>query len=259
MPNPHSGAETDDLAIIHRIHTASSWSDALAARNEILLKYRGAARAVALRTVPLFQRRFFDDAEQEACCGLIESSVRFDPLRGVPFRAFAYRAMVNRVRDFLRLHANAVQSERLAKGLSKMRRFVREEDREIDETTDQQFSIGTGLPVRTVRQTRPWLAPGLPLDRGDCLTEYEIEPSLQTDSTASALFHYERADVAAKVRALVAALDSRDRHLVTRVFGLDGEEPATIAHATAALGVSAQRGSVRLRRALRILRAQWQD
>lgn len=70
-------------------------------REQIFTRYRGLARNIALRQLRARPRNGIElnDMEQFAYEGLLAAIDRFDPLRGIPFGAFARRRIVGSIAD----------------------------------------------------------------------------------------------------------------------------------------------------------------
>ncbi|WHU04992.1 sigma-70 family RNA polymerase sigma factor [Sphingomonas sp. NIBR02145] len=70
-------------------------------REQIFTRYRGLARSIALRQLRVRPRNGIElrDMEQFAYEGLLVAIDRFDPLRGIPFGAFARRRIIGSIAD----------------------------------------------------------------------------------------------------------------------------------------------------------------
>lgn len=84
-------------------------------REAIFMRYRGLARSIARRSLQA-RGPDADDAEHSAYEGLLQAIDRFDPLRGVPFGAFARRRILGSMTD-----GAAQQSEVAAQAVQRSR------------------------------------------------------------------------------------------------------------------------------------------
>lgn len=249
----HPQSLLEDIELVTEIRHAPSLEHAFAARNRLTIKYHLMAKAVAARHVPRSLSRFREDAEQEAACALLEMAARYPMDCSVPFHAYAYGAMVNRVRGYLRYHSQHACGERLGRNCGKIRRFAEDSQSDLEALPDSVIAAGTGLSCTAVRSARPWVKAPVGLDLpGSSAVESELVGHGECVRDRACL-----SDDSSQLRALLVGLDPVDRYLVCRVYGLDGEGGASVSEAAAAAGFSGQRGSVRIGRALQQLRRRW--
>ncbi len=254
----------EDSALREQFRAADSIQAAYQIRNALVLRHVDLAADVVRSVVPPALRTHAADARQEACCALVElaASTRPVPQHGPAFRAYLAGAMANRMRAYLARHANPVSGEYPGRRLHRIRRYLRQNGFEAELVSDAQIARGTGLSQVTVRRLRPWLEANVPfhtLDEGgdEPRTRWKFQTEGEGDSSPGA--QAESGDQYAQLQELLSTLHWKDQHLIRRVFGLDGGGPASIPEAVAALGISRQRGRMRLRRALAQLRAAWRD
>lgn len=95
-----------DLVLVPPRVEASLWrrfrfERELRCREQIFSRYRGLARSIAARQLGVRPRNGIErgDMEQFAYEGLLIAIDRFDPLRGIPFGAFARRRIIGSITD----------------------------------------------------------------------------------------------------------------------------------------------------------------
>jgi RNA polymerase sigma-B factor len=115
------GALTD-LELVTRFRSIGDRS----ARDELVLRHAGLARAVAAR----YRGRGlpFEDIAQTAQVGLIQAVDRFDPTRGIPLEAYARRTIEGEILHMFRDQGWAV---RMPRGLQEMSIRVRRTGEEL--------------------------------------------------------------------------------------------------------------------------------
>jgi RNA polymerase sigma-B factor len=96
-----------------------------AAREQLILRYTGLARAIARR----FARRgmAYDDILQSGYLGLIQAVDRYDPSRGVPLQAYAARTIEGEIMHLFRDRGWAVRVPRPLQELSRSLAVVSEQ------------------------------------------------------------------------------------------------------------------------------------
>jgi RNA polymerase primary sigma factor len=196
---------------------------------KIAMRYRGLGLPV-------------DDLVQEGSIGLLEAIDRYDPSKQKDFEAFARfrirRAMRNALTDqarLVRLPQQMVERQRM---LAKQEaRFAAANGRA---PTSLELAATTGLKLRSVLDARRAAIAPVSLDRvaapdGSTLETLVADTSARNpeDETLSS----ERARL---VRSAVRDLPPRHRRVVTRRFGLAGEETAIVSIAKE-LGLSERR------------------
>jgi RNA polymerase sigma-B factor len=99
--------------------------DDSAAREALILRYSGLARAIARR----FARRgmAYDDILQSGYLGLIQAVDRYDPSRGVPLQAYAARTIEGEIMHLFRDRGWAVRVPRPLQELSRSLAVVSEQ------------------------------------------------------------------------------------------------------------------------------------
>jgi RNA polymerase primary sigma factor len=170
----------------------------------------------------------FDDLVQEGSLGLLDAFVRYDPGRGVDFERFARFRVRRAIRNALTQRARLV---RLPKQIVERRRALDRVEAGIAlaagrPLTPAQLSAASALPVAAVVRAREAAITPVPLDgptgfTGIGLTERLVDVSAADPETSAIA-----ADEARRLREAVRHLDSRQREIVSRHFGLSRpEEP----------------------------------
>jgi RNA polymerase primary sigma factor len=182
---------------------------------------------------------------QEGVVGLLRALQRFDPELGVSLWAYASwwvrQAMQQLVSEMAR---PIVLSDRALRQLARIRaaerRFAQEHGRE---PTLRELADSTGFSLEHVeslacaaRRPRPLEGPvGGESDDGVVLVERLADPRAEDE--------YERVPTriaSTQLPTLLGALDDRERAIVCKRFGLDGEM-RTLREVAESLGVSAER------------------
>lgn len=197
-----------------------------------------------------------EDLIQEGNLGLIEAVDRFDPGRGCRFNTYALlwiRGAVMRAAN--RLRAVMAVPERMAQTAARLRR---EEDvlaqELLRQPTSDEVAGRVGLSPERVEEARAVLRPAGSLDSPDSEdgrppVEWLVSPDEpQVDDLL----------VRAALREAVAQgmdrLTPREREVVRLRYGLDTDEPRSLAEVGRALSISRQRARELEQSALRRLR-----
>jgi len=197
---------------------------------------------------------------QQGVVGLLEALKRYDPSLGTPFWAYAswwVRQAMQQVTS--ELDGPIVLSDRARRSLSRLaaarRAYLQEQRRE---PTRRELAAAAELDVGHVESLLAANSPARALeerigdgDDGLCLGDQLADPRADDE--------FERVSRRAApkgVPALLALLSDRERLVVSRHFGLDGES-RTLRGIAADLGVSAERVRQIEERALEVLRTAW--
>jgi RNA polymerase primary sigma factor len=197
---------------------------------------------------------------QQGVVGLLEALKRYDPSLGTPFWAYAswwVRQAMQQVTS--ELDGPIVLSDRARRALSRLtaaRRACLQEHRR--EPTRTELAAEAELDVGHVESLLAANSPARALeerigdgDDGLCLGDLLADPRAEDE--------FERVSRRAApkgVPALLAMLSDRERLVVSRRFGLDGEA-RTLRDIAGDLGVSAERVRQIEERALETLRTAW--
>jgi RNA polymerase primary sigma factor len=173
----------------------------------------------------------FDDLVQEGALGLLDAIDRYDPSRGTEFEAFARFRVRRAIRNALTEQARLV---RLPKQVVERRRMLaRMQARLTSETgrtpTLAELTAATGLSPVAILEARRAAIAAISLD-APAAHDRSSFANLIADSTAP---DPEREAISAEearlVRDAVVRLEPRSREIVSRHYGLDGEETAVAA------------------------------
>ena len=197
---------------------------------------------------------------QQGVVGLLEALKRYDPSLGTPFWAYAswwVRQAMQQVTS--ELDGPIVLSDRARRSLSRVaaarRAYLQEQRRE---PTRRELATAAELDVGHVESLLAANSPARALeerigdgDDGLCLGDLLADPGAEDE------FEQVSTHAAAKgVPALLAQLSDRERLVVSRRFGLDGEV-RTLRDIAGDIGVSAERVRQIEQRALETLRTAW--
>jgi RNA polymerase primary sigma factor len=222
-------------------------------RECLVAAYLPVVRAIAFR-----YRAFglpLDDLVQEGSLGLLEAIDHFEPERGTDFESYARFRVRRAIRNALTEQSRLI---RLPKQIVERRRAIERAEAGIKTATGRtptlvELAAATGLSPAAVIATRsagttPVSLDQAVLDDGSTL-EVLIADASARDPEAETVQH----EQVQEVDHAVSTLPARQREIVTRHFGLDGEAEQ-IADVAAALHVSQQRARAIERDALYALR-----
>ncbi|MCC7495707.1 MAG: RNA polymerase sigma factor RpoD/SigA [Fimbriimonadaceae bacterium] len=197
-----------------------------------------------------------EDLIQEGNLGLIEAVDRFDPKRGCRFNTYALLWIRGAVlRAATRLRPLMPVPERLAQAASRMRREEDVLSQELQrQPTADEVADRVGLTPERVEETRFLLRRPTSLDTPDSEDGRSPEEWLVADCNpemSAALAHQDLA------RAICEGLDlltPREREVLRLRFGLDTDDPRSLAEVGRVLDISRQRARELEQSALRRLR-----
>ncbi len=213
-----------------------------------------------LRLVVTIARRYLGrghslmDLVEEGNLGLIKAAARFDPERGFRFSTYASwwikqsitRGMANQSRT-LRVPVHIFQL---------INRFIREEDTFQGRTpSDEEIAARLGISVKKARLVRK-LITGIrgdePLISAEALQKLAADAYYRNthspeETVTMQLEHQHMLDLVEK------HLSEREQAILTMRYGLDGDEPKTLAEVGEIIGVSRERVRQLEKRALQKL------
>jgi RNA polymerase primary sigma factor len=222
------------------------------ARERLVVAHLDLVRATASRYRGLGMP--FDDLVQEGLLGLLDAVDRYDESRGVAFETFARFRIRRAIRNALTDQARLV---RLPKQVVERRRLLESLEGRLTTATGRapsatELAAASGLPVAAVleAQAAPTTATSLdaPLRSSGSPAETLIPDAEARDPEREAL----EAEEARLLHEAVDRLAPRQREIVTRHFGLEGEA-AAVAAVAADLHLSERRTRTIEQEALRHL------
>jgi RNA polymerase sigma factor (sigma-70 family) len=196
----------------------------------------------------------FDDLVQEGLLGVLDAIDRYDPSRGVAFETFARFRVRRAIRNALTEQARLV---RLPKRIVERRRLLESLEARLTAATGRtptaaELADVSGLAVGRVReaQAAPIRPTSLdaPVGASGSPVETSIWDTRARDPEREAL----KAEETRLLHQAVERLSRRQREVITRHFGLEGEE-AAVAAVAADLHLSERRARTIEQDALRHL------
>lgn len=207
-----------------------------------------------LRLVAAVARRYsrgsrsLEELINEGNVGLLRAARRFDPDRGVRFATYAIwwirqavLAALAREARIVRVPASRVATAR------RVKRAAREIHRRDGRAGRADEIAGDlGLSVATVREAASWGAHDVSLDAPLAVGAGSLLEMLPDPDVADPASHVEREAVTGFVSEHVRRLPEGESFVIRAFYGLDGEEPRSLAAIGSDLGISRDRaGSLR--------------
>jgi RNA polymerase primary sigma factor len=239
---------SEELQLARRIERGDTAAkDEMVARNlrlvySLALRYRG--RGVLL-----------EDLVQEGVIGLVRAVERFDHRRGLRFSTYAAWWIRRSLRDAL----DAADTIRIPSAARQQLAAIRQARSELRRSgrggaTTDDVARRAGLSVRTVRalETAPYVSASLdePVRDGTTLLAELIADDAAQDGSRVV----EEGETRGQLWSMLRALPARQRELLLRRYGLQGDEPQSHEEIGAWLGVGEERSRQIERQALHWLR-----
>lgn len=197
-----------------------------------------------------------EDLIQEGNLGLIEAVDRFDPSRGCRFNTYALLWIRGAVlRASTRLRALMPVPERMAQAASRMRREEDQLAQELmREPTADEIADRVGLTTERVEETKHLLRQPSSLDAPESDDRRPTEEWLLSSDDPHADMLLIQSDLRRVVNESLLQLTPREREVLRLRFGLDTDDPRSLAEVGRALDISRQRARELEQSALRRLR-----
>jgi len=206
-------------------------------REQIFTRYRGLARSIAVRQLNGRPRNGIEqgDMEQFAYEGLLHAIDRFDPLKGVPFGAFARRRIIGSIAD------GAARMTEIDAQYGYRRRVENERARSIG------IDAAAADPLRALAELATSLAIGLMLEGTNL-----VEPANGADHRPNAYESLAWRELQALIAREIGRLPDREAVIVRQHY----ENGIGFTHIAQLLGLSKGRVSQLHASALAKLRAR---
>lgn len=206
-------------------------------REQIFTRYRGLARSIAVRQLNGRPRNGIEqgDVEQFAYEGLLHAIDRFDPLKGIPFGAFARRRIMGSIAD------GASRMTEIDAQYSYRRRVENERARSIG------VDAAAADPLRALAELATGLALGLMLE-GTSI----VEPADGADHRPNAYESLAWRELQALIACEIGRLPDREAVIVRQHY----ENGISFTHIAQLLGLTKGRVSQLHASALTKLRAR---
>jgi RNA polymerase primary sigma factor len=202
----------------------------------------------------------FGDLMQEGNIGLMKAADKYDPERGWRFATYATwwirQAIQRAVADKGRTIRVPVH---MGEKIRKMARVYNELSAELSrDPTDEEVAERIGWDVDRVRDVKSAIPDATSLNRRLSSEEdsSELGDFIEDEQESGIATQVVQEIETRRLMESVERLPERQRRVLVRRYGLDGEEPATLADLSAELGVSRERVRQLQREAEGVLRGE---
>ncbi len=260
----HRLLSADEEAALGRCAQAGD----VAARNDLVVHNVRLAISVARQPCYAGRGLSLDDLIQHAIIGVITAAGKFDPDRGLKFSTYATYWARQAVDRALTNYGTAVRipahmDARIARVARAAADYAADHGEEADDAT---LAGIVGITVEQLQAAREamrlqrHMSLDAPRDIGEGVSRASTEEltlaDIIADPAADPCEAAEATDLSSVLRAALARLPRRHRDVVALRYGLDDNQPRTLAEIGAALGVTRQRAEQIHAEAMRELRGR---
>jgi len=203
-----------------------------------------------LRFVVHYAKRYrglglaYMDLIHEGTIGLMEAAKRFDPERNVKFISYAVWWVRQAILHSLSEHARVFRlPQKLSGQVSKLQSMREKLKVELERMpTVEELAKRTDLSTAEVQALL--LASGDDVSLSAAVGEeggLELGDTLEQDIIPSVEVEMIRSSFERRIQTMVADLDEKEREVIRRRFGLDGDEPKTLQEIGEQMGLSRER------------------
>lgn len=183
-----------------------------------------------------------EDLVQEGNLGLMRALEKFDHERGFRFMSYAQWWVRQSINEYLKANGHAVRiPPNRTLQISKMNNIINRLSENGRQPSDDQVAAEMGIPVKVVRELAQYatspISLNTPIFDGDAEFGDRIEDVNAIDPEDKLI----KDDMVSKLTAALAVLNERERDVVTRRFGLDGDEQDTLDELSRKYGVTRER------------------